>query len=154
MAKEVIVRGKRAHSLPTIEHAQKQHCKLVPFWQLYLYVVKAQGVEDFYKDLYQHFRENDSPSEKGANQGMDQLDFVRQACKYSGYDLTEFFEQWGFLTPVNALVDDYTSRNLIITNKDVDALKEEIKNAGYKKAHAEIYNITDKTWMDYQGEPK
>lgn len=152
MAKAVIVYGKRHHSLPYIEDAYKNTCKLVPFWQLYLYVVKARGVEDFYKDLFQHFRQNLSPSEKGENQGMNQLDFVRQACKYSGYDLTEFFEQWGFLKPVNALVGDYSSSTLVITDKDVEALKTEIKEAGYKKAHSDIYNITDKTWRNYTGE--
>lgn len=152
MAKAVIVDGKRHHSLPYIEDTQKHACKLVPFWQLYLYVVKARGVEDFYKDLFQHFRQNASPSEKGENQAMNQLDFVRQSCKYSGYDLTGFFEQWGFLKPMNALVGDYSSANLIITDKDVEALKEEIKEAGYKKAHPDICNITDKTWQNYAGE--
>lgn len=32
------------------------HCRLVPFWQLYLYLAKVEGKTDFYKDLYEIIR--------------------------------------------------------------------------------------------------
>lgn len=147
---ELIVEGNRAHSLPGIKNITRES-QLVPFWQLKLYLVDVLGQTDFYKDLYEQFRNHPSPSEKGANGGMDQLDFVRQACKIANLDLTDFFEKWGFLRAVNASLNDYSIKSFIITQNDVDALKEEIKAAGYPKPeHDDIHLITNNTIDDYR----
>lgn len=147
---DLIVKGERAHCLPNIANIVREN-QLVPFWQLYLYIVKVKGQEDFYKDLYEYFRNNPSPSEKGENGGMDQLDFVRQVCRIANLDLTDFFDKWGFLKAVNTTLNDYGSKSFIITQKDIDALKEEIKNANYPKPeHDDIYLITDATIDDYR----
>lgn len=147
---ELIVKGNRAHCLPGIANITRES-QLVPFWQLKLYLVDVLGQTDFYKDLYEQFRNHPSPSEKGANGGMDQLDFVRQACKIANLDLTDFFEKWGFLRAVNASLNDYSMKSFIITQNDVDALKEEIKAAGYPKPqHDNIHLITNNNIGDYK----
>lgn len=147
---EFIVEGQRAHCLPNVASIVRE-CQLVPFWQLKLYLVDVLGQEDFYKDLYEYFRNNPSPSDKGENAGMDQLDFVRQACRIANLDLTDFFDKWGFLKAVNTTLDDYGSKSFVILQRDIDALKEEIKQANYPKPrHDNIHLITNNTMDDYR----
>lgn len=145
----LIVDGQRAHCLPGISSITRE-TQLVPFWQLYLYIVKARGQEDFYKDLYEYFRENESPSEKGQNPGLDQLDFVRQACRISNLNLVDFFTKWGFLRPCNATLNDYGSKDFVVSQADVDALVKEIEEAGYDEPAPDVYKITDNTWENYR----
>lgn len=66
---------------------------LVPFWQLQLYFDKVLNQPDFYKDMYEEFRENEVSGD-----AKQQLNFVKQACRYGKKDLTKFFEYWGLLT--------------------------------------------------------
>ncbi len=148
-ATHLIVDGGRAHCLPGISSITRE-TQLVPFWQLYLYIVKARGQEDFYKDLYEYFRENESPSEKRQNPGLDQLDFVRQACRISNLNLIDFFTKWGFLRPCNATLNDYGSKDFVVSQADVDALVKEIEEAGYDEPAPDVYKITDNTWENYR----
>lgn len=144
-----IIEGRRAHCLPNIKDIIRE-TQLVPLWQLKLYFVDALGQEDFYHDLYEYYRNNPSPSDEGKNAGLDQLDFVRQVCRISGYNMLDFFEKWGFLTVVNTTLDDYGSKIFIITKNQVDALKEEINSAGYKTPAPNVHEITDETWEDFK----
>lgn len=147
---DFIVKDGRAHCLPNIASIARE-MQLVPFWQLKLYLIDVLGQEDFYHDLYEYFRNNPSPSNNGENAGMDQLDFVRQVCRISNLDLTDFFDKWGFLKVVNTTLNDYGSKSFVITQKDVDALKEEIKNANYPKPkHDNIHLITNNTIDEYR----
>ncbi|WP_443913701.1 M60 family metallopeptidase [Phocaeicola plebeius] len=122
-------------------------CKLVPFWQLKLFM-DANGYTDFYPDLYEHFRVTPNLDTTVKTQGILQLDFVRQACKYSKINLLQFFEDWGFLTPVDTEINDYGTKPFIVYQEDIDALKAEISALGYPAAPAELYNITDSNWED------
>lgn len=144
-----IVDKKRAHCLPSID-INLHETQLVPFWQLKLYICDALGQSDFYKDLYEYFRTHKSPSDEGKNQGLNQLDFVRQACRISGVNLLDFFEKWGFLTPVNTQLNDYGTKSFIITQNQVDELRKEIEDAGYEKAADNLWLITDNTWENYK----
>lgn len=137
---------------------KKPHCsengiretQLVPFWQLKLYMVDVLGKKDFYKDLYEYFRTHKSPSDNGANQGMNQLDFVRQVCDLAQLDFTSFFSSWGFLTPVNATLNDYGNKQFIITGEDVAALIKEISAKKYKAVPSNLYKITTNNLNDYK----
>lgn len=124
--------------------------KLVPFWQLKRYFVDALGMKDFYHDLYEYFRTHESPSDQGENQGANQLDFVRQVCAVSGYNLLDFFKAWGFLTPVDTEVNDNgTNKQFTITQAQVDELVKEIEDKHYKTPHAELWKITDENYKDF-----
>lgn len=149
LAQKYIVEGGRPHCLANIE-VDARETQLVPFWQLKLYFVDALGQEDFYHDLYEYYRNNPSPSNEGKNAGLDQLDFVRQVCRISGYNMLDFFEKWGFLTVVNTTLSDYGSKIFIITKNQVDALKEEINAAGYKTPDPNVHEITDETWENFK----
>lgn len=102
-------------------------CKLVPFWQLQLYVSDAQGNKDFYKDLYEMVREEpDMKSEAG-----HQLEFVVRASKAAKLNLIDFFERWGFLTEVDVKVEDYSPAQMTITKEMIDEIKKRIEKLGY-----------------------
>ncbi len=121
--------------------------QLIMFWQLKLYLMDALGKEDFYKDLFEHYRVTPTLS-NAVTDGVYQLDFARQACRVANLDLTAFFEKWGFFKAVDLSLDDYG--RFTITQSQVDALKAEIAAANYPQpAHNNIYMITDLNAGDY-----
>lgn len=114
--------------------------KLVPFWQLQLYFGNVLGRSPhlrpdkggFYPELYEYCRTHPSIVRQGAMtedrafNGACQLEFVYMASVVSGYDLVDFFEKWGFLRPVSALIKDYDQEWLVVTQPQIDALKRRI----------------------------
>ena len=81
---------------------------------------------------------------------MNQLDFVRQVCDLAQLDFTSFFSSWGFLTPVNATLNDYGNKQFIITGEDVAALIKEISAKKYKAVPSNLYKITTNNLNDYK----
>jgi hypothetical protein len=123
IATEEIVNAKIPHNQHT-----DVFCKLVPFWQLKLYLIDVLGQEDFYKDLYEKVRVNPDPvaANGSTSDGMCQLEFVRLACEVSGLDLTEFFTDWGFLTPYDVTIDDYGVKRFTVSQTAIDSVKAQI----------------------------
>ncbi|MBD0825399.1 M60 family metallopeptidase [Aestuariibaculum marinum] len=117
--------------------------KLVPFWQLKLYMVDALGKTDFYRDIYEHYRVTPNLTTNTTTQGILQLDFVRQVCRISGLNMLDFFQKWGFLTPVDTTLNDYGNKAFKITQAQIDALKIEINAAGYNMPHDNVEDIQD-----------
>lgn len=123
--------------------------KLIPFWQLKLYLMDALGKDDFYKDLYEYMRNQDYS--QATNDGFYQLDFVRAACRIANLDLTPFFKAWGFLEPVDITVNDYATKQFTITQNKIDDLKAEIAAKNYPKPeHSNIFEITDNNVSNYR----
>lgn len=148
-ATSLIVDGKRPHCLPGIANITRE-TQLVPFWQLKLYMIDVLGKTDFYHKLYEYFRTHESPSDKGENQGMNQLDFVRQVCDISGLNMLDFFEKWGFLYPVKTTLNDYGNKAFEITEEQIRLLKEEINGRGYEMPHPNVHQITEINLDDYK----
>lgn len=147
---EAIRRIKDAGQPHCLENASDEYyVKLVPFWQLKLYVMDVCGDEDFYRDLHEHYRTTPDLNTATATQGILQLDFVRQVCDFSHIDFTAFFEDWGFLTPVNKTFNDYGNKPFTVTQGQVDALKAEIAAKGYPKAPANLFELTDENYGSY-----
>ncbi len=135
MALKTIVEKGIAHNI-----ASDVFCKLVPFWQLKLYVHDVLGNHDFYKDIYEQVRVNPDP----ASEGECQLNFVKYACEIANLDLTDFFRSWGFLTPIDLMVNDYGKIRFIITQEQIDAVLKEIGSMNLPKPmHDNIYLIND-----------
>ncbi|MDR0506206.1 MAG: M60 family metallopeptidase [Dysgonamonadaceae bacterium] len=122
---------------------------LVPFWQLKLYLVDILGKEDFYKDLYHHYMTNDDPTTP-ATDGKYQLNFVRVSCDMAQLNLLDFFEKWGFLTPINKTVTDYGTSAFIITEEQIAALKAEIEAKNYPEPPKDFSRITDSNKETYR----
>lgn len=138
----IVVAG-RPHCQPNSSSNINRELQLVPFWQLKLYIEDVLGQKDFYRDLFEHYRVAPILETGDLTEGLLQLDFVRQVCRISGLDLTDFFLKWGFLTPVDTFLNDYSNKRFVITQAQVDDLIAEIKSAGYLSPHEDLYKITD-----------
>ncbi|MBR8535157.1 M60 family metallopeptidase [Carboxylicivirga sediminis] len=65
--------------------------QLVHFWQLELYFSQVLGMEDFYKDLHEEIRITPDPA-----RGVEHHEFAYLVSKISGFDMTSFFNLWGY----------------------------------------------------------
>ena len=129
--------------------------RIVPFWQLFLYNTLVMGREDFYPDVYHQCRVGNLPDgspnvvapevkvtfdsntmtgpgvngEKYnmSNDGERQMNFIRLCCDAAQEDLTEFFEQWGMMTPFYGIVEDYGNHILRITPEMVQEVYDYAK---------------------------
>ncbi len=133
--------------------------KLVPFWQLSLYYQLAgasKGAETlaFDKDMSDELTNKTTPpladvdyahwfayaSEQARNRdsskissGQNSLNFAKDVADAVKEDLTEFFTNIGFFTPVNVNIDDYGVQNITITQAMIDDAKAYIKSKNYPK---------------------
>ena len=126
-----------------IPHVQLNNLSamLIPFWQLYLYMHEVLGT-DFYKDLKYSYMAN-HPTTLTGNGGY-QLHFVRRSCDIAQLNLLDFFDAWGFLTPVNL-------SGFVITQAEINALKTEIEvTKGYPKPPKDFTMITDENLDEYR----
>lgn len=105
-------------------HYIKDHFeKLIPFWQLELYMEYILGNTEFYKDIYEQVRTQENKS----TEGESLLEFTYLCCKSAGLDLTDFFVKWGFLVPVDLEVKEYGAvRMLTITEQQIADAKKRI----------------------------
>lgn len=128
-------------------------CKLVPFWQLELYFGNVLGMTPrfqsdhggFYPDVYEHVR--NTPN-LGA--GASQVEFCVTASKCAGYDLTDFFTKWGFLTPIDMQIDDYGVGQLVVSQAQIDAVKQRIAQMGLPRLNVPIEYINDVNWTYFK----
>ena len=125
--------------------------RLVPFWQLKLYMIDVLKKENFYHDLYEYFRTYDYEALNADKytQGVYQLDFVRQVCRISRLNMLDFFEKWGFLTPIDADINDYSKARFTITEGQITALKDEVNKQNYKMPHPEVHLINENNMYNY-----
>lgn len=122
---------------------------LVPFWQLHLYFA-ANGKPDFYADLYEAFRSQESLGGEGWDgaRGKDlsaqyQLNFVKKACEVGKTDLTEFFDKYGFFKIDQFEINDYGKYTYKMTQEMVDACKAEIAVMNLPKPTVDITTLAD-----------
>ena len=147
-AQQQIVKNKYPHATS----AASNEARLVPFWQLKLYMIDVLGKKDFYHDLYEYYRNYDYEALEADKytDGVYQLDFVRQVCRISGLNMLDFFEKWGFLTPVDTELNDYGKKKFTVTESQISALKEEINKEGYALPHKDVHLIQEDNLHNYQ----
>jgi hypothetical protein len=114
--------------------------KLVPFWQLYLYLDNVLGKTgthgvSFYEDVYEHYRKDDPNADKRSD-GEHQLYFVELVCAKAKLNLTDFFQKTGFLQP-------YTENNFKVTQAMVEATIDKIKEYPLPEYRQAFEYITD-----------
>lgn len=121
--------------------------QLVNFWQLNLYLSKVKGQIDFYKDLYEQFRRKQSP----ISNGKAQLEFVETVCEVAQLDLTDFFQQWGMLTPISKnITDNNVTALLEISQNEIDQTLARVQSKNYPKPNDKVAYITDATVPIYK----
>lgn len=114
--------------------------KLVPFWQLELYMDYVLGKTDFYKDVYEYVRINPDLSTDGERQ----IEFAYNCSKAAGLDLTDFFVKWGFLKPGTYKFNDtYTDGEVTVTETQINTLKNRIKTLGYSSPQHKLEYLCD-----------
>ena len=142
---EKIIDAKRDWYMAGESFSSNHITRLAPFWQLYLYMVHIEKQEHFYHDVFEHFRNNESPS----TPGLQILDFVRTVCNISEINMLDFFEQWGFLRPMDFQIDDYGVKIIYLSQSDIDNLKSEIRSKGYKEPSIKVHEVTDENYKQY-----
>lgn len=121
--------------------------KLIPFWQLQLYFGNVLGRTPekqsdkggFYPDVFEHLRVNPTLN----TPGDQQTEFVYICSKVAKMDLTDFFTAWGFLKPVDAIIDDYGKEQVKVTPERAQAIRTRVANLGYAKPDVALEYITD-----------
>lgn len=130
------------------------------YWQLYLYFEVAGNHPNFYPELFTALRSDPmtanatDDNKKAVTYGKDNyLHFALKCCEVSGYNLTEFFEAWGFFIPIeNYRINDYTIYYVTTTEEEIAEVKAEM--AKYKDGAENIMFIEDRikyTQAEYNG---
>ena len=156
-----IIVPKASHAdFKNLDDSDDVFCKLVPFWQLELYFGQVLGRTPlqqsdrggFYPDVFEYARTKDYG---GMSEGQIQMDFVYNCCVAARVNLLDFFEKWGFLTPVDRSIEDYDTKTLKVTEEMVDELKKKVENLGYDKLqNIALEYISDNTWELYKNKPE
>lgn len=147
-AKALIIDNNLAHADMSI--ITKHFERLVPFWQLHLYTTEVKGYKDLYRDLYEHYRITPNVGTTFENSGALQIDFIRNVCHLSKTNLLDFFRKWGFLTPIDVVINDYGKRKLKITQQEIDDLVAEIESKNYEKPAMDVTNIRDDNFFQFK----
>ncbi|MDR1737906.1 MAG: M60 family metallopeptidase [Candidatus Symbiothrix sp.] len=131
-------------------------CRLVPFWQLYLYMHKTLDSTNFYQDVYEKVRVNPNPTAQYGctSDAICQMEFVKIACEISGLDLTDFFDAWRFFIVTDVSIEDYSTSRFTLTQQGVDAYKQMIADMHLPKPNIPggrfLYRIDDSNYELYK----
>ena len=60
-------------------------------------------------------------------------------------DLTGFFEKWGFLSPIDMMIGDYTNKQFTITETEIANVRNRIVALGLPKCTDAVEYIVDNT---------
>ena len=152
-----IIAAKQPHSVFKHNNTNSEFSfftKLVPFWQLELYFGNVLGrtpLEQadkggFYPDVYEYVRTNPDL----ATSGLQQTEFVYICSLVGQANLLDFFTKWGFLTPINASIDDYGSGHINVTQERIDEITRRVEELGYEKPQVALEYISDNNWEMYK----
>lgn len=91
-------------------------------WQLWNYFHRLGNMPDFFPELFKELRANPLVT---SHPGTAQMQYAKAVCKVANMDMTEFFERWGFFTPVNIEYGQYgSSSSYIVEQTMIDQTKE------------------------------
>ena len=128
------------------EQSESTEIHMRMYWQLWIYYHRCGYKTDFWQTLFKKMREVHMTEEE--NPGKKQLEFAKMASEAAGEDLTDFFDMWGFFTPVNEQVSQYGTYQYKVTEAMIKEAKEAMSK--FKKpAHAFQY-IEDRKKGDFQ----
>lgn len=120
------------------------------YFQLYQFFHILGNKSDFYPELFKALR-SDPMAHTGntfISASDDYLKFYKKCCSVSGYDLTEFFQAYGFFVipeltsyTLNGVttdaykIEDYGNYYLTITQDDINAAKQAVAAMNLPKAN-------------------
>ncbi|WP_279120544.1 M60 family metallopeptidase [Bacteroides acidifaciens] len=118
------------------------------YWQLFIYYHLCKDNKNFWPEVFAKMREKYAGVYTESNPGKSQMMFVEAVCETAKEDLTDFFDFWGFFTPVDDLkIEQYGTFTYTVTESMISTTKSSISK--YKKA-APIQYIEDrkKEWFE------
>lgn len=116
------------------------------YWQLFIYYHLCKNRTDFWPTVFDNMRKKYAGAYTEKNPGKSQMMFVEAVCEAANEDLTDFFDFWGFFTPVDKQIEQYGKFQYTVTESMIRTTKSNI--SGYNKA-APIQYIEDrkKDWF-------
>lgn len=114
------------------ENAFEQLC---PFLKLVSYFTTEENMPDFLPDLYENLRYSDLAADS-TNIVPYVLNFIRKVSQLSGYNLTPYFERFGFLRVKSFELEDYGKFTYNLTQEQLDSFRSEMDGMT-KKGKAE-----------------
>ena len=118
------------------------------YWQLFIYYHLCKDNKNFWPEVFAKMRKKYAGVYTESNPGKSQMMFVEAVCETAKEDLTDFFDFWGFFTPVDDLkIEQYGTFTYTVTESMINTTKSNISK--YKKA-APIQYIEDrkKEWFE------
>lgn len=91
------------------------------YWQLWLYFHRCGIKTDFYPELFKKSRNNRNLNSLPV--GERQMLFVRYASDVAQKNLADFFETWGFMTPIDETISQYGESRYIVTSSMIAETK-------------------------------
>jgi len=98
--------------------------KMRLYWQLWNYFHRCGYMTDFWQKTFKELRTNRMTA---ASPGLAQMQFVKAVCKVANMNLTDFFQTWGFFTPINREIEQYGKYKYVVTTAMINETKEAIK---------------------------
>lgn len=92
------------------------------YWQLWLYFHRCGVKSDFYPELFKKLRNNRNLNNMPV--GERQMQLVKYASDIAQKNLADFFDMWGFMTPVDETIEQYGSSRYIVTNAMIAETRE------------------------------
>lgn len=111
------------------ENAFEQLC---PFLKLVSYFTTEGNMPDFLPDLYETLRHSDVTPDS-TNIVPYVLNFIRKVSLLSGYNLTPYFERFGFLRIKTFELEDYGKFTYDLTQEQFDSFHREMNLLVRKK---------------------
>lgn len=121
------------------------------WWQLWIYYHKLGVKPDFWAEVYESMREKRIDN---SDPGRKMLEFAKSCCDVAEENLTDFFELWGFFTPINEVIDDYGSYTYTVTDDMIGAAKEYMSRyPAQKQPFQYIEDRKNANWPSGQYDP-
>lgn len=105
-----------------IPDAEDTELHMRMYWQLYLYFHVCGVNRNFYPELFKKLRAY--PGVEQLSPGKHQMLFVKYASDVAQMDLSEFFETWGFLTPIDVTISQYGDQHYLVTEDMITEVKD------------------------------
>jgi hypothetical protein len=111
---------------------EKAFEQLCPFLKLVSYFTTEENMPDFLPDLYEMLRHS-KVTPDSSNIVPYVLNFIRKASQLSGYNLTPYFERFGFLRVKTFELEDYGKFTYNLTQEQLDKFRHEMNLLVRKK---------------------
>ena len=127
----------------------------IMYYKLFLYYHVLGHNPKFYPRLFEMLRQDPMSTGYAQDGSKCLMHFYKKCCLAAGEDLTEFFRAHGFFEVMeNRFVGDYSNSVYNLTQAQIDAAIQEVKNLGYKENISVLFinDATGETIKSYKGD--